>query len=200
MYARRVQSSVRIDPETKLYMPLDKPIVDTVASKLVQDRSANNNHGVFGSGNVMAYPGMRFDGTINSNIILTNQDLGDPQTFSVWFKPVSVAGLDILIVLEGVADMFSVSTGTLTATSLVNAETMYVNGVASTTVVAGFFQMLTMTLDAAESAGQVVIGRKSAPGPAYCNGILGDIFVSDGELSAVEVLNLFNRTRRRYGI
>lgn len=181
-------------PDTVLDMPLDGPMTTTQ----VQDRSQNANHGTIGSGNTFVYPGLDFDGTDDANVTPAAQDLGDPQTFSCWFKPDGVAGADCLFLLEGVADEIFVGTSTLSVANLTNTPTFYVDGVASTTVVAGKWQMMTTTLDGAEPASAVVIG--DAVGVTQCDGVISDVFISNKELSAAEVLNRFNITSHKYGV
>ena len=180
-------------PLTVLDMPVDRPL----AALEVQDQSQNSNHGTFGSGNTLTYPGLDFDGTGNSEIAPATVDVGDPQTFSCWFKPDGIGGNDMLFRLEGAADSIIVATGTLSVANLAGNGTVYVNGVAGTSIVAGIWQMCTVTIDAAESASSLLIGDSAG---TQCNGIIAGVFISDKEFTAAEVLSLYMLTRYKYGV
>lgn len=177
---------------TVIDIPLDRPLT----AALVQDRSFNGNHGTVGSANTFDYPGLTFDDSANAKITPATADVGDPQTFSCWVKPDNIADLDVLFGLEGLSDNIVVNAGTLGAANLANAETAYVNGLAGTTVVAGVWQMCTITLDGAESASSLKIGTATT---AKYDGVMAGIFISNKELSPAEIKGLYERTKRYYG-
>lgn len=197
--ARRLLPKVLISPSTKLYYPLHFAHNFETAGPVynVFDYSQNDFHGVLGSAITYKYPGFDFDGTNNS--IITVGNIGTARTFSCWFKPVSIAVSDVLFWLEGVDSRIYVSTGVMLTLNLTNASTFYINGVVNTAVTAGVWQMITMTLNGDEGADSLVIGNNN-PALVWCNGVLAGILISTNEFSAIDVLNLFNTTKWRYGV
>lgn len=183
---------VPIDERVVVDMPLAMPL----SAGKAFDRSQNNNDGVLGSANTWAYPGLKFENTVNS--IITIGDVGDAQTFSCYFKPalVGAAAFDMIFNLEGVFEVIYANASNIVAFGIAGNATIYINGEVLTAITTAW-QMCTVTIDAPESVSNLIIGSIAA---IKCDGDIGDVFVSTEKYSQTQAQNLFNLTRWKYGI
>lgn len=92
-----------------------------------------------------------------------------------------------IIDLDGGTHYLSASSGTLSATGF-STPTIYVNGVASTTLASGSWQFVSVTTATGFSASTISIGKRST---SYGDGKFGEFALFTGALTASEVLGMY---------
>lgn len=102
-----------------------------------------------------------------------------------WINPDSTT-LEV-VDLDGGTHYISANVGTLSATGF-STPTIYVNGVATTTLASGSWQFITATTATGFSASSVSIGKRST---SYGDGKFGEFALFTGALTASEVMGIY---------
>lgn len=137
-----------------------------------------------------AYPGFRMNGT--DDFIDVGTGPTSVKTVVMWIKPDDVAGNDAVIDLNG-TDALLLITSTLKMSGFVGG-TLYVDGVAGTTVTANW-HLLGVTVATGKNANALLLGQASI----FLNGLMGETFLFDRVLSPAEIRSIYEITRPTYG-
>ena len=141
------------------------------------------------------FPGYDFDGS--SMFIDVGNQGSAIKTVAMWVKPTGIGGNDYPIDLNG-TDYLTIETGTLTKNGFAGGTTvLYTDGVAATTVTANW-HLIGITDTSAKTASDLDIGRVGGQG--YFAGLVGEVLLSTHALTAVDWQNLYETTRRKYGV
>lgn len=147
-------------------------------SNRLPDDSGNANTGALFTGR-----GLDFDG-VNDLV-----DMGNPniscKTIVFYINPDSVTANSILQLRSTTS--LALVTGTLTPTGF-TSPTVYVNGVAGSTVSAGAWQQIAVTTGTTVTVNDMELGRVSA---AYFDGKMSNVKVFSTELSAGQIAELY---------
>lgn len=147
----------------------------------VLDFSENSNFGSFNSTPLFERNGLVMDGLDDSVTIgATSQTI---KTFAIILDPNSTS--EDIADMDGGTHTVEVGAGTVTATGWA-APTIYVDGVATSTLVAGISQVLVITSATGFSASALKIGQETT----FFAGIISAAFISNDELTATEVSQL----------
>ena len=170
-----------------------------VAGATVRDRTgtyACTSVGTLNDIPFPVYPG--FDFTAATSHYL---DIGTGPTavmsMSFWVKQDDISGNEFPLDLNG-TDYISVVSGAVTVNGLAGS-TLYVDSVAGTSgvtaIAAATWAHIVVTNPASFNATDLDVGRVTA---AYYDGVISDVRLYSRELSATEVLDIFNLQRHRY--
>jgi hypothetical protein len=121
----------------------------------------------------------------SSQYFSTASTINGVKSVSLWVNPDSTTNY-LLSLTSGA--YLTVSSGTLSTTGITN-PIIYVNGVASTTLVADTWQLVTITTDTAINANQLYVGRVGAN---YFDGTLDEVRLYNRSLSPAEVQSLYH--------
>ncbi len=149
---------------------------------------------VTGTGIAPTYPGFSFNGT-DDFIDVGNQG-GAIKTLLLWIHATSIAGFDYPIDLNG-TDYIIINTGDVGANGFA-ASTFYVDGVAASTITAGNWHLIGLTIATAKTASDLDIGRTGGVG--LFTGKIGDVMLFDRVLSVADIKSIYSVTRWRYGV
>ncbi len=141
-----------------------------------------------------AYPGFTFNGT-DDFIDVGNQGSAI-KTIAMWVKATSVAGFDYPIDLNG-TDYIIINSGDVGANGFAGS-TIYVDGVAATTITAGKWHLIGLTIGTAKTASDLDIGR--VEGVGLFTGKISDVMLFDAEFTAADMKSIFEITRERYSV
>ncbi len=141
-----------------------------------------------------AFPGFTFNGT-DDFIDVGNQG-GAIKTLLLWINATSIGDFDFPIDLNG-TDYIVINSGEVSANGFA-ASTFYVDGVAANTITAGNWHLIGLTIATAKTASDLDIGR--VEGQGLFTGKIDETLLFDRELSAVDVKNIYELTRWRYGV
>lgn len=151
------------------------------------DTSGNNHNGLISGATPKAGKkgsGLLFDGTSNEVTVgNTGESIG---SVSFWMKPSSTS--QYILDLDGGSHYVRLNAGTLSAFGFTD-PTIYVEGVATTTVSNTDWHHITITTGTSFSASNLVIGKVSSN---YFSGTLDEIRIYSGVLSSEQARTLAN--------
>ena len=142
------------------------------------------------------YPGFDFDGSNDYIDIGTGPT--STKTISLWVKQSDISGNEYPIDLNG-TDYIAVESGVVTVYGLAG-HSLYVDSVAGTsgvTTITTGWHHIALTDSTANNASDLDIGRVTA---AYFDGIISEVRLYNRVLNAVEVKNIYELSRWRYGV
>ncbi|MFA6077283.1 MAG: LamG-like jellyroll fold domain-containing protein [Candidatus Paceibacterota bacterium] len=117
------------------------------------------------------------------------------RTISFWIKAPSAASQKI-INIDGTDQIETNGSSQITATSFPGA-TVYVNGVAGSTISAGTWNHVTITDSTGVNASTFELGRVSS---TYLSGSLDDVRIYNRALSTTEITQLYNTGISKFGV
>ncbi len=141
-----------------------------------------------------AYPGFSFNGT-DDFIDIGNQG-GAIKTVLLWINATSIAGFNYPLDLNG-TDYIIINAADVSANGFA-ASTFYVDGIQASTITAGTWHLIGLTIATAKTAIDFDIGRSEGVG--LFTGSIDETLLFDRELSAVDMKNIYELTRWRYGV
>ena len=128
-----------------------------------------------------------FDGS-TSNVTVANV-IKQVSSVSVWVKPTSVADIALLD-LDGGTHRITVSTGTISATGF-SSPTIYINGIATTTLTANIWQLVTVTTGTAfDTTSSLTLGKYSG-GSKFFPGFIDEPKIYNYVLSSSQIKSDF---------
>lgn len=143
-----------------------------------------------------AYPGFSLNNTDDFIDIGTGPSAVN--TIVIWARIANAEDTEYLIDLNG-DDYLSIVTGTLTKTGFGGGgPTLYVNGVVATSVAEEEWVLLGSSDSVPQNASDLDIGRVGGQG--WFNGSIGETMLFGRQLSAIDMKNLYELTRWRYGV
>lgn len=147
---------------------------------------------------IPVYPGFDFTGA-TSHFIDIGTGPTSVKTISFWVKLDDVTGNEYPIDLNG-TDYITILSGVVTVTGLAG-HSLYVNGVLGTsgvtTITAAKWYLIVVTDATANDASDLDINRV---GPFYSDSVMSEIRLYNRVLSVIEVLDIYNLQKWRYGI
>jgi hypothetical protein len=141
----------------------------------IADTSGNNNVATLYSGVALSLNGTTSVVTVTGNV-LTN-------TIMFWVKPTSITSQSMLQLTTG-ANIGTTAGGALTSTGL-TSPTYYVNGVATSALTAGAWQMVAIVTNTQITANAVLFGKVGA---VFFAGSISDVRIYSTALSAGQAL------------
>ncbi len=141
-----------------------------------------------------AYPGFSFNGT-DDFIDVGNQG-GAIKTVGLWLKSPDVIVSSFPLDLNG-TDFLEITGSELDPGGFASS-TEYVDGIAAVRVTNDTWHCVGLTIATGKTASDLDIGRVEAQG--FFTGTIGDVMLFDRELSAVDMRNIYELTRWRYGV
>lgn len=142
----------------------------------LNDYSNNNNGGQIYSGGALSF---------TTNDLTESVDLGSVRSYSVWLSPDTTS--EEILKLNA-SDSLSVVSGTVTLAG--QSGTIYVDGVAGSTIPAGSYSHVTVVLDAGVDADAMQFGTDD--GVAFGDLDISEAIFYSSELTAANVLANYN--------
>lgn len=150
---------------------------------------------VTGTNIAPAYPGFSFNGT--DDFIDIGNHGGAIKSIVVWVKATDiVADFDYPIDLNG-TDFMVIGAGTVSANGFAGS-TIYIDGVVASTITAGKWHFIALTVSSAKTASDFDIGR--AEGQGLFDGLIGETMLFDIALDATQVKSIYEITRSGYSV
>ena len=153
-----------------------------------KDLSVNGNDGTPSGGVVLGRGGV-FDG---ADVKIDYGDIGNIQEIEFWVKPTAVLIKELAQIDTG-PKMIYVNTGLISYVGLTSSAT-YVNGVATTTLAAGFWQHVVCQMTQVD-ANNFEVGHGD---PGYGAFSMQDLIVRDPLSSAGDIARRYEQTRKYY--
>lgn len=145
---------------------------------------------------IPVYPGFDFTAA-TSHYLDIGAGPASVKTISLWVKQDDIAGNEYPIDLNG-TDYIAVESGVVTVYGLVG-HSLYVDGVlgeSGVTEITTGWHHIALTDATANNASDFDIGRVTA---AYFDGIISEVRLYDRVLGALEILDIYNLQKWRYG-
>ncbi len=163
---------------------------------ILHDETGSGSDGTATNSPVPKFPGFEFTAA-SSMYIDIGSGPSSVKTVALWVNPDGVAGTDSPIDLNG-TDFLTLVTGTLTKNGFAGGTTvLYTDGVsAAATVLAGTWNHIVITDTNAKNASDFDIARETGN---YFDGLIGDVRLYSTVLSALEIRDLYELQRWRYG-
>ncbi len=156
------------------------------------DKSGNNYEGAISSISNGGWTPGKYGSAIKLNGSDDYIDIGtgpaSVKTVTFWVKPATTT--EYFINLTGTSDYIWANGGTVTATGF-STPTIYVNGVATTTISAGSWQHVAVVTDTAENASNFDIGRTADTN--YLEGTIDEVKLFNYALTQAQVAYDYNR-------
>lgn len=148
---------------------------------------------------IPVYPGFDFQAA-QSHYIDIGAGPSSVKTVSLWVKEDDIAGNEYPIDLNG-TDFISLASGVVTVNGFAGGTAiLYVDSVVKAsgayTLTALRWHHLVVTDTLAKNASDLDIGRETAN---YYDGVISEVRLYSGVLTPVEVANIFNIQKQRYG-
>lgn len=140
------------------------------------------------------YPGFSFNGS-DDYIDVGNQGSGI-KTVLLWVNVTSIVPSQGITDING-TDAIDTDGGEI-ETSGFAGSTIYVDGVAATTITADRWHLIGLTIATAKTASDFDIGKSVSEG--FFTGKIGEVLLFNTELSAADMKSIFELTRWRYGV
>ena len=161
----------------------------------VSDYSLSDKTGTpTGTDIVSVYPGLSFNGT--DDFVDVGNHAGAIKTVLFWVNATSIGGFDYPLDLNG-TDYIVINSGDVGANGFAGS-TIYVDGVQATTITAGSWHLIGLTIATAKTASDLDIGRVGGVG--LFTGTIGDVMLFSAVLNDAEMKSIFEITRRRYSV
>uniref|UniRef100_A0A6M3XLE5 Lectin/glucanase superfamily protein n=1 Tax=viral metagenome TaxID=1070528 RepID=A0A6M3XLE5_9ZZZZ len=153
------------------------------------DVSGNGNHGTFEDTptKLTTSKGYSFDGT---NDDLSCGNVGTMKSAAFWIKPTTTS--EDIADMDGGTHTIEVGSGTITATGW-SSPAIYVDGVVSSTLVAGIWQHVVITTATGFAASAVKFGKETT----YLDGSLMEAKLLPDELTPLQVADLYITERKK---
>lgn len=186
-----LRNEMDVGPDTALYYKLHS---GPATATTVFDYSLNGKVGTLSGTDIAPkFPGFSFNGS--DDFIDVGNHGGAIKTIAMWLKAASIAGNDYPIDLNG-TDYISIETGTIRENGFGGPESTYVDGISSNTITAGKWHFIAMTHVVAKTASDLDIGQ--VQGVGRFTGLIGETLLSTNVLSAGEMMNVYQTSRKRY--